>query len=530
MSFKFGILKYLGVIFGLLLFSSCSDDTTENTIVVVGTPPLDYQGEVMYILEDLIHSGRQNSSIEGSFSHLDYNSSHGYYNAFKLFRHRGFEHHQIKEGELNSTILSKYNIILINLMDDDHRGFSESEILAIKDYVKKGGGLISIVDHTNAYGSSAKMELLLSEFGLTLPYELACDQPENTFKQYHWLLITRFAQHYITKGLTSIGLLAAGPITGAGSVAWTSEDGFSDFWNPDNPTSYWGNFYQDSDEPTKSNSILNALEYGEGRIIVVGDQNVFGNTYLGLGDNLKLLANSVEWLSGNEKSFIEEEIPWVEIGVDQRVDNHSLGDQSSTGYLSFFSHLSRQDFALSRAYFSQPQTTPHILIALEPENNVDANDSASYQTVMDEGNTLFLVSDPSKITEVAVNMINEYWPGIVFRDNSGDQLQILDSEGEEYPLEVLENVILKGELPIGKEIEFPKCNAIKIDDRTKVVAWLEDSQGKKCDLIVKNGEFYLFLQPSLWQNSSIRNGSLPPGEEQLKGIYLIEKVLLYFNQ
>jgi hypothetical protein len=509
---------------------ACIDNSTGKKIVIAGGPSSDYQGEKMYILEDLVHSERQNSSIKGEFSHLEYNRSHGFYNAFQLIRHRGFEHHQLVNGRLEPEILSQYDIVFINLVDSSHPQFSEKEIEAVEDYVKQGGGLFCIIDHTNVYESAAQMEPLLSRFGFSLPYELACDQPEFAFKQYHWLLITRFASHYITNGLEHIGLLAAGPIVGPGSVAWTSEEGFSDFWDPDNPPSYWGNFRQDPEEPTKSNSILNALEFGDGRIVVVGDQNVFGNAYLGVGDNIHLLMNIVEWLSKNEKDFSMENMPFPEIGVDQRTDDNSIGDSGLSGYLSFYGHLSRQGYALNRAYFSEPETVPDILIALEPQFYVSNEDKGSYQKVLENDKILFLVADVFEPTDPAIDMINEFWSEIVFRNNAGEIIEFFTEDPVTSEVEILEDVQLMGNLPEGTVLQFPHCKGVKVEDRNSVVAWLEDDESNKCDLLVKKDNFYLFLQPALWQNSAIRNGKQLPETEHLMGIYLIEKVLLYLEE
>ena len=302
------------------------------------------EGQAFHVLEDNIHTTRQSSRTTHSFARTSYDDSHGYSKAFELLRANNVGVQSVSSGKITPETLKNVDVFFVNLLDEKEPRFEADEVTAVESFVRSGGGLMVIVDHTNAYRHSELSQVLLEPYGFELPYELACDVPAGTtFKPPHWLNITRIDSHPVTQGVRNFGVFAGGPIEGPGSLGRTSDLGFRESWNPDEPPSYWGNFEKDEDEPTKSSSVLNAIEYGDGRVVVVGDQNMFGNSVLGWADDRRLWLNAMQWLAGADEQplLADQPLPKPELLVDYR--GNDLTRFASSGHWGYLAEIGRQD-------------------------------------------------------------------------------------------------------------------------------------------------------------------------------------------
>ncbi len=468
--FRWILLIVLGVL-------SCSDEPQVE--------PYD-EGTVFNVLEDNIHSTRQNSTIKHTFSKMNYDNSNGYSKAFEYLRHLNVGHQRVTNGPITPETLNEVDVLFVNLMDKDKPRWAATELAAVDQFVTNGGGLVVIVDHTNVYKSSDVTQPLLDPYGWDLPPELACDYPPNTVKQHHWLNLTRLTQHPVTEGIQNIGMFAAGPILGPGSLARTSEDGFRDFWDESNPPSYWANFSQDEDEETESSSVLNAVEYGEGRVVVIGDQNTFGNAFGGWADNRKLWLNIFQWAAGaDDIDPLRNEAPPVPVmHIDYRQNDEVKF--YANGHTTFLYDFGRQDNFWTSLGLRAPDQTPSGLMLIEPDGFADDDDIASIQTVLDNGGPVFIVVDPSKITQTQLEMIRRHWPEFKLTVD-GEEITV----GETVPT-FSAPFKAKG-LELRAQPEFIDASQITIEGGDEIL-WLENEDGDRSSMLASNGVIHVIVQ------------------------------------
>ena len=70
-------------------------------------------------------------------------------------------------------------MLFVNLMHETSPEFSGAERAAVHAWVERGGGLLAIAEHTNAYRSAEKVNPLLTPLGLKVEWTSALDQPEH---------------------------------------------------------------------------------------------------------------------------------------------------------------------------------------------------------------------------------------------------------------------------------------------------------------------------------------------------------------
>ena len=303
----------------LLLSTACSDDedvdVDPDEYMPGGEcwtgPTQDYvmppeDDDRPWILVDLLHTHIQTPTDH--CLHRDQYAYQGTYGFFRLFDHL-FTHDYAwapTTKELSGPRLEPYDILFINLVHEDNPDFTDDEVEAIMDFVDDGGGLFVITDHTNVYYHATRVNRFLKPMGLEMMYHTAVDQPPRySVSGRGWIMMFDFADHPVNEGVDMFSFKTGGPIAPDDpddGLVFTSEDSFADYWDESNPPGFYGTWNQDDEElePSGPLPVVAGTEYGDGRVLVVGDQNVFGDAWLYAGNNLELALNGFEWLAGNE--------------------------------------------------------------------------------------------------------------------------------------------------------------------------------------------------------------------------------------
>jgi len=204
----------------------------------------------------------------------------------------------------NADSLRNIDLIVLNLVSADRPAFLISEINAITDYLRNGGGLILITDHTNCYFHNHVLEPLCEQLDLTLSSHTACEQPPRTLaKGSGWILIDSISEHPIVRNVEHVGLQTAGTVDNRFGVAWTSNLSWADqgrvpMYGEGKDMAFTGNFHQDSNESSGPLAVVAAKEFHKGRIVVFGDQNAVGGFFLNYADNRRLWLQSALWAAG----------------------------------------------------------------------------------------------------------------------------------------------------------------------------------------------------------------------------------------
>ena len=248
------------------------------------------------VLVDSVHAHNYLKPAEDAEAY-SYHIAYGHRKAFGFLQQQGVSVEEIKSGRLDGAALAKCDVLFINLVSAELPPFYVSEIQAIKAFIETGGSLFVITDHTNCYYHTHKLAPLMDELGIKLFNESACEKGENALsKQPGWITITRFEKHAVTTGLSCIAFQAGGTVDDRFAVAKTSDQAWGDQWQwhpygQDDKPGFYGNWLRDGNERHGPLGVVLAKELGKGRIVIVADQNLFGDPFINYADNYKLFFN-----------------------------------------------------------------------------------------------------------------------------------------------------------------------------------------------------------------------------------------------
>ncbi len=326
------------------------------------------------MFDDLRHSTKQNRlDYRLGPDTFAYQGLFAYARLFDRLEAGGYSTHSLDEP-LTPDGLDGFETLFINLVSEDLPDFDAEELDAVAAFVEHGGGLVLIADHSNAYGHAERINRLLAPSGLAAMLHTAVENdPDATVEGTGWLLVSAFAEHPVTKEIRAISLQTGGPIWGGTGLAFTSEDSFADLWNPNDPNGHYGNWTHDGDEavePRGPLSVVSVAEWGRGRVVVIGDQNIFGDAWLYFADNFTLAANAFDWVTHREDAPLRA-VPSTKlsIGLDQRSAPRAAGRTDPSGFYGFFVALNRHAEVEAHARFELGED--RITILTEPSVGLD---------------------------------------------------------------------------------------------------------------------------------------------------------------
>lgn len=209
-------------------------------------------------------------------------------------------------GPWTKEVLANCEVIYINLVSADRPPFMVDEVLAIEDFVKQGGGLFLVTDHTNCYFHNHALGSLAERLDLELTNELLCDRPPHTTGPGNgWVVLSSFCEHPITQGLEQIAFQSGGCVDSRYGIIHSSPLSWGDWANiptygDSNSPGFYGDFQQQPIERKGPLAGVAAKDFGRGRIVVLGDQNCFGGVFLNYLDNRRLALQAFHWLAKRE--------------------------------------------------------------------------------------------------------------------------------------------------------------------------------------------------------------------------------------
>jgi hypothetical protein len=203
-------------------------------------------------------------------------------------------------------VLSGCDVIYINLVSADRPPFTVDEVLAIEEFVRNGGGLFVVTDHTNCYFHNHVLGSLADRLDIELTNELLCDRaPHTTGPGNAWVVLDSFREHPITRGLQRVAIQSGGCVDSRYGIIQSSDKSWGDWANipsygSANSPGFYGDFQQQPIERTGPLSAVAAKDFGKGRIVVLGDQNCVGGVFLNYLDNRRLAIQMFYWLANRE--------------------------------------------------------------------------------------------------------------------------------------------------------------------------------------------------------------------------------------
>lgn len=403
------------------------------------------EGDGPSVLVDLYHTRIQNhEDYQLKKGDYNYQGVFGYHRAFQHLDEQGYEIRSIRKTKLSKARLADFDVLFINLVHDQRPNFSGAEYEAIDEWIKAGGGLFLIADHTNVYRSAERINPILAPMDMEVGYHtLVEDSPAHTITGSAWLMLWDFDPHFITEGVEMISPQTGGPIFGDFGLAWTSDQSFADYWDEEEESGFYGNWRFDGDEilePKGPLALVAAREYGEGRVVVVGDQNLFGDAWLHFGDNFDLMMNSFQWLAGQEDApLLREQKPRnFQIGLDMAHNDFAPGRNYEDAYYVHFVHYNRDPEVTARAR-TRLEPDNDALILLDPNDEFEPQDLEIIKGYFRAGKTVVLSLNADKIRPGALSLLGEIAPDFSFNINTidGDKETIsLPSGSIDAPLEL----------------------------------------------------------------------------------------------
>ena len=225
-----------------------------------------------------------------------------------------------------------------------------------------------------------------------------------------------------------------------GGIAFSSTRSWGDLWETDhygeNSLEYgnrgnYGNFAQEPEERQGPLSVILARRVAKGRIVVVGDQNVFGNLWIRFGDNFKLFMNVFRWFShstglSDGELFLAGDEP--RILLLDNLNDSQFGNYGQDGLYHAYTELSRH----FDTYIHDKIHYRYDLIILSPSlENLTEHQKAEISSHFSRGKPLVILGseelngdDPSFLTGQSLSPDPEF--GLGAKASRRGQLTVIE--------------------------------------------------------------------------------------------------------
>lgn len=199
--------------------------------------------------------------------------------------------------KITPKLLERYDVLILKTLT---KPLQPEEIDAIEHFVRAGGGLWLIGDHTNVFGMSAHMNPLARRFGLAFKYDSTYDLNTGGLTVYRpsVLLPHPTVQHmpavflFGTSCSMEAGLLADYPIIGYGLRALRADYSRENFF-PENKLTL------DQEFGLLLQQV--AVRCGRGRVVAFTDSTVLSNFWFYMPGKSELCLSTVSWLNHSNK-------------------------------------------------------------------------------------------------------------------------------------------------------------------------------------------------------------------------------------
>jgi len=209
--------------------------------------------------------------------------------------------------------LRDVKVLVMILPDED---FSQKDKELLKEWIKAGGSLLLLADHTDIGGFMSKANSLLEPFNIQIKFDIA--DPVNrgriNFPSKGWFSCIEIKNHPINYKIIDPGQIQIG---GGASLAISAGSypiivgsyGFSDPGDYANSGrgAYLGNRRYDHGEQLGDVVLVAGSYYGKGKVIVFGDTSSFQNSALCY--SFSFLNNIFSFLFSKNSSIINFQYP-----------------------------------------------------------------------------------------------------------------------------------------------------------------------------------------------------------------------------
>jgi len=228
-----------------------------------------------------------------------------HYNYYSMANYLTHYYQVQKNFELiTPQLLKKCDILIIKTPTSM---FSKDEVKNIHEFVRNGGGLFLIGDHTNVFGTSTYINPVAEQFGLRFNYDVTYDLETGELSIYKPPeLLPHPVVQYLPKFLFATSCTLEAPwsaeevIIGYGLKALDLDYSQKHFFPKHHHSSNmdFGLFLQAA-----------ARKYGKGRVLAFTDSTVFSNFWIFIPGKPELLLGSINWL--NRRNYLPDNINYI---------------------------------------------------------------------------------------------------------------------------------------------------------------------------------------------------------------------------
>lgn len=436
------------------------------------------------IVVDNIHAPFRDPANGLGRGDFRYQSLHGMARLFDHMAANGYPFRFVTREEapaIASEVLRDADVFFIDLLALECTDYTPDEIVTLHRWIENGGGLLVAADHTNVYDNARRANAILEPLGIRIAYSTAIDAvPEFANPEGSFLKVRRFGDHPITRGVRSITFMGGATLATEHGIAFLSDQGFADLWNETRPPRFLGNWKRDPGESAGRLPLLAARRWGEGRIAVLGDENILGNQQLFMADNFELATNLFAWLAGDDVAPAgqhAEPRSELRVGFDLEDTDWNVYGDNCDFYHPFFVTFNQTPGVVARGALDLDGRYD-VLVFTDPLRPLGRDALAAVRRHLSQHGTVVILTDVVRARAGARQLFAELVPEIQIQGRSSFDI---------------------GSLPSGDRVstttadaEWPAVSSL-MDVAGLTVGGQEYPQGRRCPWDVGKTRPYLRL-------------------------------------
>jgi hypothetical protein len=196
------------------------------------------------------------------------------------------------KGPLTAKDLEGASVLMVY---DPDNAFSKAELDLVREFVRAGGGLLLIGDHTNVFGSATHLNQVCEPFGFQFRDDVLFDLDED----FHQIIDAPYPGSAFWHGMSFFKL--RGPASIRPTSLWTRPVYQVGHSKSVRAIYSVNNFYPPPhDDPKMKHGtfcVAAAARYGNGRVAAWGDSTVFSNFEIFYPGKQEYLLNTLGWLN-----------------------------------------------------------------------------------------------------------------------------------------------------------------------------------------------------------------------------------------
>jgi len=173
-----------------------------------------------------------------------------------------------REGAIDSGVLRDVDTLILKTPE---KAFLPKEVARIESFVRRGGALLLLGDHTDLLGTNSNLNAVSTRFGIRFRSDSLMSQLGSGTPVWKPRLVPdpRFPDVSQVVFLTGCSLELSGAAEGALCVPGASGD-FGDY----SSSSHFGNFIREAAEPAGCMPTVAVADIGEGRVVAMSDSTL----------------------------------------------------------------------------------------------------------------------------------------------------------------------------------------------------------------------------------------------------------------